>query len=95
MWPDNDAAGFKAADELRSELKKVGVHKLRLVDRALLSKHFPEKWDLADPLPKGKESGIVTDLLLRAETEFLSLEDTSHESQLSVRKLEQGLDSCI
>lgn len=67
IWPDNDQAGYKAAEELCSLLRQVGVSSLQLVDKNLLAKELPEKWDLADPLPEGKNEQFLKDMLLRAK----------------------------
>jgi hypothetical protein len=53
IWPDNDPAGFKAAQEITDELKKVGAEKIQLPERGSLFNNLPPKWDLADPLPEG------------------------------------------
>jgi Ti-type conjugative transfer relaxase TraA len=74
IWPDNDPAGFKAAEDLVFCLKQVGIGSLRVVDRELLSRDFPEKWDIADPIPKGKSKQDLEDLLLRAENRAIPLE---------------------
>jgi hypothetical protein len=63
IWPDNDKAGFKAANQICAELKRQGVKKLGLVDTEKLTKEFPEKWDLADPLPSGKTQQTIQDMI--------------------------------
>jgi Ti-type conjugative transfer relaxase TraA len=64
IWPDNDKPGFQAAEDICQELRKVGIQSLKLIDPALLQKHFPEKWDLADPLPSGLPQEMLQTLLL-------------------------------
>jgi hypothetical protein len=49
LWPDHDEPGLKYAGAVAAALKALGVS-LRVVD---VPAHFPEKWDLADPVPKG------------------------------------------
>lgn len=66
IWPDNDKAGFDAADSVIEELQKVGVKSLRDLDRKLLTQELPPKWDLADSLPEGKSFGFLKDLVLRS-----------------------------
>jgi hypothetical protein len=61
IWPDNDKAGLQAADDVCSELKKIGVSSLKVVESKMLRQHFPEKWDLADALP----SAVSKDSLLK------------------------------
>ena len=63
IWPDNDKAGSKAAESICRELRKAGVSSLSLVDPAQLQRHFPEKWDLADELPKHMDAALLQDLL--------------------------------
>ncbi len=62
IWPDNDEPGFKAADIIKDKLNKANDHigSVSVVNPARLqfngSTHkdlLPEKWDLADRLPKG------------------------------------------
>jgi hypothetical protein len=58
IWPDNDKTGFGASTVICQELRRVGVGTLREVDKELLAKHFPTKWDLADPLHQGKNDSL-------------------------------------
>lgn len=74
IWPDNDVAGFKAAEEISTCLRKVGVKSLRVVDSQMLSKEFPQKWDLADAIPQGKNFQFLKDCLLRAESKAINVE---------------------
>lgn len=67
IWPDNDKAGFKAADQICSELRKIGVGNLRVVDREKLSQEYPEKWELADPLPNGKTTQDIKNMMLTSK----------------------------
>lgn len=67
IWPDNDQAGFKAADQLCGELRQIGAKFVKQVDAHLLQKHLPEKWDLADPLPNELPKNFVKDALLKAQ----------------------------
>lgn len=67
IWPDNDQAGFKAADQLCGELRRVGAKSVKQVDTHLLQKYLPEKWDLADSLPNGISRDFVRDALLKAQ----------------------------
>lgn len=71
IWPDNDQAGFKAGDQIVSELRKVGISSLKMVDREVLTKEFPQKWDLADPMPATKIS--IKDMLLQAQEKAIGL----------------------
>ena len=53
VWPDNDKAGFRAANQVCDELKKVCASKVCMAERPELFAKLPEKWDLADPVPEG------------------------------------------
>jgi Ti-type conjugative transfer relaxase TraA len=66
VWPDNDLPGFLAGEDVCRELRRVGVRSLQMVDIASLKKGFPEKWDLADPLPSGVKADFPKRLLLSA-----------------------------
>jgi hypothetical protein len=66
IWPDNDKPGFKAGEDICQELRKVGIQSLKIVDPSVLQKHFPEKWDLADPLPANLSQEFLQKLLLSA-----------------------------
>ncbi len=74
IWPDNDQAGYKAAEELCSVLRKAGVKSLEVVDKNILSKELPEKWDLADPLAAGKDKQFIRDTLLRAHEKMVNVD---------------------
>jgi len=60
MWPDNDSPGVKAMADLEETLMEVGVGSAIVA----LPAGLPDKWDLADPLPRGRPSSI-TSLLSR------------------------------
>ena len=75
IWPDNDAPGFKASDTICSELRRVGVNSLRVVNKEVLKKGFPEKWDLADALPKGKSERDVQDLIVSSTERVVGVTD--------------------
>ncbi|HEV8051644.1 MAG TPA: hypothetical protein VGP47_04050 [Parachlamydiaceae bacterium] len=77
IWPDNDEAGFKAADDISACLKRVGVKSLHVVDKNVLNKEFPEKWDIADPLPSGKDFSFIKDCIQRAEPKAVSINQLS------------------
>jgi hypothetical protein len=63
VWPDNDKPGYQAGEDACRELRKVGVQSLQTVDSVSLKQKFPEKWDLADPLPPNSEKDILSKLL--------------------------------
>lgn len=66
IWPDHDEAGFKASDAIAKELRTVGVKNLKAIRSDQLRK-FPEKWDLADPLPKGVNYHHLNQMMDQAE----------------------------
>lgn len=63
VWPDNDRPGYQAGEDVCHELRKVGVQSLQMVDPSSLLKHFPAKWDLADPLPAASSEDLPKKLL--------------------------------
>lgn len=53
IWGDYDAAGIRAQHEVCEELKKLDNVAVKAINHDLLNeKNFPNKWDLADPLPE-------------------------------------------
>jgi DNA primase len=64
VWPDNDKAGFEAAESVYSELRKVGVSSLKSINMEYVEKSLPEKWDLADPLPNGVKERDLKDMII-------------------------------
>ncbi len=88
IWPDNDPPGFKAAGDICSELRKMGVQSLRVVDEQTLIKIFPPKWDLADPLPEGKQEGLIRDLLMCAHEKAVEITNLSFAVDESNRDIE-------
>lgn len=74
IWPDNDEAGFKAANTLINQLRKVGVSSLSVVDKEDLIKFFPEKWDLADPYPLIKGVKNANDMILIAKEKSIGID---------------------
>jgi hypothetical protein len=55
IWPDNDEPGYQAADTIQKILTTINTeHDVdALIHIVQLPPNVPEKWDLADPLPKG------------------------------------------
>ncbi len=49
IWPDNDAAGQKYANDVATILYGIGVPSIKIVT----TDQFPPKWDLADEVPSG------------------------------------------
>ncbi len=74
IWPDNDKSGFKAASDICTQLRKQGVRSLRVVREDDLTKYFPDKWDLADPIPNGKSVRDISDMVLTAQEKGINPE---------------------
>lgn len=65
--------GFNGANQISTELRKLGVQKLRLVEPETLTKAFPEKWGLADPLPTGKTQQNIKDMITSSKEVGINL----------------------
>ncbi|MFV9890614.1 MAG: MobA/MobL family protein [Rickettsia conorii subsp. raoultii] len=72
IWPDNDEAGFKAAEVIKDKINKANDHIgfVSVVDPKRLqfggSTHkdlLPAKWDLADRLPEGMTTSNVKEVI--------------------------------
>jgi len=80
LWPDNDAIGQNAMNALAHRCKEVGVNSIQMVglEFGKDAPKLPEKWDLADPLPKGitvdRVRQKLVDLDLPIVTETLAAE---------------------
>jgi putative DNA primase/helicase len=66
IWPDNDGKGRRAAQTAAGQCCEAGATEVRIVQTP---EHWPEKWDLANPLPEG-ESADVLDRLRRDAKPF-------------------------
>lgn len=73
IWPDNDTPGFEACNKLCSDLRRIGVNSLRVISMPHLRKEFPEKWDLADPLPSGKTHKDIQDMIANADEKVVGM----------------------
>jgi putative DNA primase/helicase len=49
LWPDNDAQGKKAMQQVEAILMGLGVKACTV----LVPSNFPHTWNLADPIPQG------------------------------------------
>lgn len=83
IWPDNDQPGFKAADIIKDKLNKANDHIgfVSVVDPPRLkfngSFHkdlLPEKWDLADRLPKGMTIANVKEAIENVRSAHLDMQ---------------------
>jgi len=82
IWPDNDKAGFKAAEVIKDKINKANDHIgfVSVVDPTYLkfngSIHkdlLPEKWDLADRLPEGMTTLNVKEAIENVRAAHLDL----------------------
>lgn len=63
IWPDNDDAGVTTAQSIAERLREIDC-RVAVVE---LPTDLPEKWDLADDIPEGKD-GMVMDLIRQARS---------------------------
>ena len=63
IWPDHDAAGAAFAEEVASLLHIANAASIAIVD---VPEHWPQKWDLADPVPDGASADTLALLLAQA-----------------------------
>jgi hypothetical protein len=75
IWPDNDRAGLKAADDIVHEISAADV---RIVP---VPEAWPEGWDLADPLPDGVTMDTLRSLLADSKP---AIEVVQPPSQISL-----------
>ena len=85
IWPDNDKGGFQAAIEIEKQLERIGAKEIKTIDREWLAKTFEEKWDLADPWPKGLKSFALKEkaqgvLISKSRDSFLILTDQKNQT---------------
>ena len=64
VWPDNDKEGSEYANAVARLCSEAGAAYVAIVG---LPKEFPEKWDLADPLPPGWSLEDLNELLKSAK----------------------------
>lgn len=84
IWPDNDRAGFGAAQGIAEHIDNHNgfTGMVSIVDTAKLK--LPEKWDLADKLPEHLQGKAISELI--ADTKLLEI-----HSSINVRnKIEAG-----
>lgn len=76
IWPDNDEAGRKAANAFAAHALKAGATSASIVT---VPDIYPEKWDLADPLPAEVGSNATLSALL-GDAKEVSLSDVEQHS---------------
>ncbi|MCA3283844.1 MAG: toprim domain-containing protein [Roseomonas sp.] len=72
IWPDNDAPGRKAAADVAKAVTAAGAASVAIVS---VPEDWPEKWDVADDLPKGATADTLRALLTSARSETASPAD--------------------
>jgi putative DNA primase/helicase len=63
IWPDNDHAGASFAERVAQLAFAAGAASVAIVD---VPQNWPDKWDLADQLPRGCDQRQLTNLLANA-----------------------------
>ncbi len=86
VWPDNDRAGLEAGGSLCSELRRVGVQSLQVVDFKALRECFPEKWDLADLVPSQMKDSYLLDILRNAQHKSIDPQQLVHRTSSTLDK---------
>lgn len=96
VWGDHDTPGQKAQLEVCQELKKLSAVAVKAIDHKMLEeRNFPEKWDLADPLPEEKSDFSIQIIKDGAEKIIGNFHTIDHqlEKELGIDKdLDKGLD---
>jgi ATP-dependent exoDNAse (exonuclease V) alpha subunit len=106
IWPDNDEAGFKAAEVIKNKLNKANDHIgfVSVVNPTTLkfngSVHkdlLPEKWDLADQLPSGMTTSNVKEAIESVRAAHLDIKQiqnviqNTHSSDASQQLVERNI----
>lgn len=71
VWPDNDQPGISYAQTAAQSALKAGALSVSIVT---VPDIFPEKWDLADPLPEGISLENIRQILAEAKPFFLPID---------------------
>jgi hypothetical protein len=62
-WPDHDTPGAACAETIAGLAMAAGAASFAIVE---VPADWPEKWDLADPIPDGSDQGVLRALLAGA-----------------------------
>lgn len=81
IWPDNDNPGFEAALIIAEKINKANDHigLVTIVNPKNLG--LPEKWDLADTMPKGINSDTVKETIEQFKARSVSINYTLEVDQ--------------
>jgi putative DNA primase/helicase len=60
IWPDHDEPGQRYAEDIGALATAAGAASVAIVD---VPEDWPEGWDLADPLPEGVSTEMLSELL--------------------------------
>ena len=71
VWPDNDGVGCEFSNKVSKLVHTAGAAEIAV---AAVPQNWPEKWDVADPLPDGVETDTLVDLLNSAKPYSSSLD---------------------
>lgn len=63
IWPDNDEPGWAFAESVAALATEAGAASVSIVE---IPANWPEKWDLADPIPDDEDPQVLTALLASA-----------------------------
>ena len=77
IWPDHDEAGRKFAEAVADLAIEAGATSVHIVNTPT---DFPDKWDLADPLPEGWTQQHLQDLL--ADARLITLDELAGASDV-------------
>jgi hypothetical protein len=90
MWPDNDTIGQKAMETMVQRCKEIGANSIQMVglEFGQDAPKLPQKWDLADPLPKGLTPDILRQKLADLDMPIVT-QTLAAEQQMIVRHMEK------
>lgn len=91
LWPDNDAIGQKAMESMVHRCKEIGAKSIHMVGLGFGTDapKLPEKWDLADPLPKGITLDMIRQKLADLDLPIVTQALTT-ERQIIVHYMEKN-----
>ena len=81
IWPDHDSAGTDFAHAVAKLGLQAGAKCMQIVK---VPAHFPEKWDLADPMPAGCDTKILESLIQDAPR-FRDVEADGPDMSIAMR----------
>jgi len=100
IWPDNDAPGLKAAEQIASRINFANGFKglVSVVNPAQLefngkqhSDLFAKGWDLGDKLPEGVTHENIKEVISNIRVEAMSLEKTHVSEEKLTNEIQSGI----